>query len=110
MLRIFILFANACSASVNLISSNGSPPCSRYSLNINYIQAFNSLIVFGGNDDLNIYNDLWNYSLSLNRWENIQPMTSLIPGIKIIRLMIEFFYIYKQKRTKCNVFIIRQYL
>ena len=66
----------------DFIPSKSTPPSPRISPSLAYSELWDSLIVFGGNDLLNRYHDIWNYSLGLELWANIEPITSAIPSNK----------------------------
>ena len=72
-----LLLVNA--LNVKRVPSSGFPPQARSEHSAVYSQDFNLLVIFGGQDDLKKFNDLWVYSFSSNVWARVYPLTNLLP-------------------------------
>jgi Galactose oxidase, central domain len=65
---------------VNLIPSYGTPPSERYWISMTYSPSYNVIVVFGGTDDTNYFNDVWIFDLSTTSWMILYPASSAVPG------------------------------
>ena len=82
-LLLFLLVSST--TSINLVNivpipSTFTPPMSRLYHTMDYNQATNSLVIFGGSQDItNMFNDVWSFDLSLMTYTNLVPTTSSAP-------------------------------
>lgn len=65
---------------VNLIPEYGTPPSKRYLASMAYSSYNGWIIVFGGTDDTNYFNDVWVFDLNTKIWLSLYPASSSVPG------------------------------
>lgn len=66
---------------VESVPSSSMPPPSRSYLITLYIEDKNSIALFGGNLNAELfYNDIWVYDIELKKWEEIVSVNSAIPS------------------------------
>ena len=81
VLLVFSFFAKALrTANFIPIPFTNTPPISRLYHTMDYNQATNSLVIFGGSQDItSMFNDVWSFDLSLMTYTNLVPTTSSAP-------------------------------
>lgn len=66
--------------NTSLIPEYGTPPSKRHSSSMTYSSIHNSMIIFGGTDDTNFFNDVWVFNLATEVWSVLNPSSSVAPG------------------------------
>ena len=68
------------SIEINYIPTTKTPPSGRINPLLIFHESLNSIILFGGQQDSNFFSDLYIFSLTLNSWDYIIPITQNNPG------------------------------
>jgi hypothetical protein len=76
-----MLFFTVSGIDVKYIPSTKIPPSNRLYHFMDYYQAGNFLITFGGSDGTMALNDLWTYSFTNNNWNELIPTVPKFPCI-----------------------------
>lgn len=81
ILLLFFFFSVISSdLNVNLVPNYGTPPLQRYWSSMTYSPSHNCIVLFGGIDDVNFFNDVWTFDLSSYYWQVLYSTSSTIPG------------------------------
>ncbi len=81
MLFLLIILQASSEIPLSFIPSNRTPPPQRYYALLVFCEVRNSLIVFGGSNGSENFNDIWEYSLTDAGWSQINPLSNEVPGI-----------------------------
>ena len=77
---MFCFFLPICLAiKPTFIPSTKIPPSQRFYSVIDYSKLRNSIILFGGSNGPNAYNDLWEFSLTTSEWAELSPLSEEVP-------------------------------
>ena len=91
--------------NITRIPSTYTPPSARLYHFMEYNSNSNSLVIFGGSQDINtIYNDVWTYDLSTHLFSLLVPTTVLSPGIPYSASRMNSGGFYNSSSNKFCVF------
>jgi N-acetylneuraminic acid mutarotase len=76
---LFLLIHLSAAVTTKFIPSTKSPPSQRFYSFLDYLPSRSSLILFGGSDGPNYFNDLFEFSLETSSWKQVVPLSSDIP-------------------------------
>ena len=65
---LILLLITHCSSEINLIPVTGTPPAARNDASMEFSSLLNSFILFGGSNNVILYDDLWIFSLDDYQW------------------------------------------
>ena len=76
---LFVLIHLSAAVTTKFIPTTKSPPSQRFYAFLDYLQSKSSLVLFGGYDGQNYFNDLHEFSLETSTWKQVVPLSSEIP-------------------------------
>ena len=67
-------------SQIEMIPETGAPPMMRKSNSMTSSVLLNSIIIFGGADNQNYFNDLWLFNLTNYQWSKQYILSTARPG------------------------------
>lgn len=80
MIIFLLCFLTQADLNVTKVPRTGFPPSPRTQQAAVYSEYLNSLIIFGGKDGLDLFNDIWTYNFTTSLWTCMENLIETFPG------------------------------